>query len=274
MFHELAQADHYRVRPLFAGLPLSLVMDAVIAGNTPARLWADDPVHPETVLMWDTRHSYYLAGNPANDLFVLAAQRWVAERAAHGPFYAKIHYDDAAWEAVVPRVFAGTSLARAERVVFALKDPAIADWAERVPSGFRIARIDAPLLSGSRLTNLHRVAQEISSCWNSLTDFLAEGFGFFLIRAQGPGGAEEIVCWCTAECVSGTKLGIGIETVPAYQGRGFATLTAAAFVQHCRDAGLTPYWDAFKSNAPSLAAARKVGFEPAADYAVFLARTP
>jgi len=82
------------------------------------------------------------------------------------------------------------------------------------------------------------------------------------------------VCWCTAEYVSDRKLGIGIETLPAYQGRGFATLTAAAFVQLCCARGLMPHWDAFQSNAPSLAVARKVGFEPVAEYAVFLARTP
>ena len=70
------------------------------------------------------------------------------------------------------------------------------------------------------------------------------------------------------------KLGIGIETLPAYQGRGFATLTATAFLQYGCARGLTPYWDAFTSNAPSLAVAEKVGFVKAADYSVFLARTP
>jgi GNAT superfamily N-acetyltransferase len=272
MFDELARDDFHKVRPLFTGLPLFLVIDAVIAGNAPARLWVDDAARPATVLMWDRGHCYYLVGNPANSPFNMAAQRWVAEQVARGPFYGKILYSAAAWQAVIPLVFGSVPLVSAERVVFALKEPRVADWAERVPAGFRITPINEPLLGSSQVINLHLVTEEISGCWNSLTDFLAEGFGFCLVRAQGSANGEEVVCWCTAEYVSGKKLGIGIETLPAYQGRGFATLTAAAFVQHCLASGLTPYWDAFKSNTPSLAVAEKVGFERVAGYTVFLAR--
>src|SRR5260370_41337158 len=105
VFHEVARADFHRVRPLFTGPLLSLTIDAVIAGNTPARLWADDTARPAAVLIWDTRHGYYLVGDPTNSSFNAAAQRWVAEQVQDGPFYAKIHDHPAAWETVAPLVF-------------------------------------------------------------------------------------------------------------------------------------------------------------------------
>jgi GNAT superfamily N-acetyltransferase len=273
MLHELAWDDFRRVLPLFTGPLLSLTIDAVIAGNTPARLWADDTARPAAVLMWDTRHGYYLVGDPTISAFNAAAQRWVAEQVKHAPFYAKIHYHPAAWETTIPLVFGTVPIVSAPRVILIPRELKAANWAERVPVGFRIAPINEPLLTGSQVANRHLVAEEINSCWNSLTDFLHRGFGFCLVRTPESESPEEIVCWCTAEYVSGKKLGIGIETLPAYQGRGFATLTAAAFVQRCRARGLTPFWDVFTSNAPSLAVAERVGFEPAADYSVFLART-
>jgi GNAT acetyltransferase-like protein len=226
MFHELARADYPRVRPLFTSLPLSLAIDAVIAGNTPARLWADDAARPTTALMWDTGRCYYLAGDPTHPHFNSAVRRWVADQIVRGPLYAKVLYGSADWETAIPPIFTGVSIARAERVVCALEHRKVPDRAAQPPDGFRMAPLDEPLLRTSQLANLPLVTEEISSCWSSLAAFLANGFGFCLIRAHESGDAEEIVCWCTAEFVSGTKLGIGIETLPAYRGYGFATLTA------------------------------------------------
>src|SRR5258708_1683859 len=105
MLHELAGNDAHRVRPLFTGPLLSLTIDAVIAGNTPARLWADDLARPAAGLMWDTRHGYYLVGAPTNSSSTAATQIWVAEQVGDEPFYAKIHYHPVAWETVVPLLF-------------------------------------------------------------------------------------------------------------------------------------------------------------------------
>jgi GNAT superfamily N-acetyltransferase len=272
MFHELSPAEYHRAQPLFTGLPFSLVMDAVLAGNTTARVRVNDASHPTVALLWDTRCCYYLVGDPADPSFARDARDWVAERTRSGSFYAKIHYSSAAWESVIPFIFEGVFLVRTARTTSVLTEPKVTDWAERLPTDFRIAPINERLLSASDVTGLHRVTEEITSGWSTLGEFLAHGFGCCFVGSPGPGAREEVVCWCTAECVSDERLGIGIETLPAYQGRGFATLTAAAFVEQCRETGLTPYWDAYQSNLPSLAVAQKVGFEKAADYTVFLAR--
>jgi hypothetical protein len=153
MFHELARADYPRVRPLFTSLPLSLAIDAVIAGNTPARLWADDAARPTTALMWDTGRCYYLAGDPTHPHFNSAVRRWVADQIVRGPLYAKVLYGSADWETAIPPIFTGVSIARAERVVCALEHRKVPDRAAQPPDGFRMAPLDEPLLRTSQLAN-------------------------------------------------------------------------------------------------------------------------
>jgi GNAT superfamily N-acetyltransferase len=81
-----------------------------------------------------------------------------------------------------------------------------------------------------------------------------------------------LVGWCLAEYVDGRETGVSVETGEPYRGRGFATLTAAAFVDQCRARGMAPYWDAWRSNAPSVAVAGKVGFRELMGYTVHLGR--
>jgi RimJ/RimL family protein N-acetyltransferase len=122
------------------------------------------------------------------------------------------------------------------------------------------------LLANHRLQNVQHVIAEIESCWPSLQQFYDKGFGVTLLL-----GEEEIVCWCTAEYVSAGRCGIGIETDEAYQNRGFATLTAAAFVEDCLARQVAPHWDSWTTNVPSLAVAEKVGFRMVQEYFVYLA---
>ena len=140
----------------------------------------------------------------------------------------------------------------------------IRDWRTRLPTGFRISVIDDRLTARGMLANADDMVAEIESCWESLSAFRRSGFGFIAHDARA------IVCWCTAEFVSDGKCGIGIETIPAYGGHGFATLTASAFVEHCAERAITPYWDAWAYNLPSVAVAEKVGFEKAETYAIYV----
>ncbi|HET9898391.1 MAG TPA: hypothetical protein VFQ44_25965 [Streptosporangiaceae bacterium] len=54
-----------RARNLFSSAHLSLVIDAMIAGNSPGIAWADDAEVPRGVLIWDRAHCLYLAGENA-----------------------------------------------------------------------------------------------------------------------------------------------------------------------------------------------------------------
>lgn len=252
----LPHRDLHRVRHLFSAEHLALVIDAVIAGNSPASLWADDLATPRTVLAWDGAHCVYLVGEPGNG----DACRELFEReiAPTGRGMFKLY----ATEAAASAVFAGHALSWRERVLYRGDRLAVAGWPRGVPAGFRISAINDQFPDD--LGNFAEVAAEIGSCWNSMADFRRAGFGFCAHDSS------TIVCWCTAEYVSDGQCGIGIETVAAHRGRGFATQTASAFVEHCAERGVVPHWDAWSSNLESVAVAKKLGFRKIETYSVLV----
>ena len=118
-------------------------------------------------------------------------------------------------------------------------------------------------MSRTGLANVNRVADEIEREWPSTDAFLENGGGFCILRG------EQIVCWCTMEYVSEGKCGLGVETVEEYRRRGLATAAATVCVDHCLASGLTPHWDAWQSNAVSVAVAERVGFGKVEEYFVY-----
>jgi GNAT superfamily N-acetyltransferase len=257
-FGMIAHRDIRRIRHLVGAQHLSLVIDAVIAGNSPARAWADDPSEPRTAMVWDGAHCIYLVGGLGH----YDACRQVFERdiapAGRGIF--KLYATEEAARAVV----AGCPLDRRERVFYRGERPSVNGWQLRMPAGFRVSAIHDHRPELAMLSNFAAVTAEIGSCWTSMTAFRRAGFGFCAHDHA------TIVCWCTAEYVSDGQCGIGIETAAAYRGRGFATLTASALAEHCAQRAIMPHWDSWSGNLPSVSVAEKLGFRKIESYSVFV----
>jgi GNAT superfamily N-acetyltransferase len=254
---ELGAADVHRVRHLFDTEHLRLVMESVIAGHSPAKVWSDDTAAPGTALAWDGSHNVYIAGAVDHpDEWRRLFEVEVAST-AHGML--KVHIADAA----AAEMFGDPPWRWRQRVLYDL-----ADVADRVvgapPAGYRIGAINDRFDEFVALRNAGDVIAEIESCWPSLADFRRNGFGFC---AYDDG---QIVCWCTAEYVSASRCGIGIETVPTHRNSGFATSVASAFVEHCAVRGIVAHWDAWTSNVASVAVAKKLGFRVAEIYTVLV----
>jgi RimJ/RimL family protein N-acetyltransferase len=250
----LPRQDVHRIRHLFGAEHLVLVIEAVIAGNSPARVWVDDLAAPRAALVWDGTHNVYFAGAEHQALQDLI-DREIAP-ACQG--IAKVHAAGPAARAV----FAGHRLAPRERMFFRGFPLLGPDWSLQLSAGFEISEINERFAELGGLANFASVTAEIRSCWGSVGAFQRAGFGFCAHDAQ------TIVCWCTAEYVSAGRCGIGIETVPVYRGRGLATLTASAFVAHCAGQRVTPHWDCWSDNAASVAVAKKIGFRQVETYSV------
>ena len=267
----LERDEYERVRPL-AGQPhLNLALDAMAEGNSPALVWVDDRAQPSAAYVWDKAHCHFLVGDAHRPAFArtvreLVRQEIAPQMVAQGKAFLKVHYSSADWEEQIGAMFETAELVRRERVFYALDHFAKPDWRVSVPSGFSVRQIDAGLLATDRLRGIEILRNEIETGWHSVEDFLRTGFGFCLLREN------EIVTWCTAEYVSDGKCGVGIETAVEHMRRGFATITASAFVEHAVAKGLTPHWDSWKMNLPSVAVAHKVGFRLISEYAVFTGR--
>lgn len=272
MVEELSKAEYTRVLPLIEEAQpdyFDVIARAVIAGNSPGTVWVDDAAQPQSMLIRDKQYCYYLAGNADNTAFNaglrnLLTEQIAPEALASGTGIFKLFYSSSGWESKAKSIFEAASLTRRERSLFTLHSPKLPDRRANLPPFVTVRPIDAELLGSTDLGNLQQVTNEIHSTWASLDDFLSIGFGYCLLIG------EQIACWCTAEYVEGATTGVGIETVEEHWGRGFATLAAAAFVEHCVARGITPYWDAWKSNLASHAVAENVGFKRLRDYTIYL----
>ena len=279
--------DPPAARHLFAAGHLALVIEAVIAGSFRATLWVDDASAPRTALLWDGSHGIYLVGpvaRPAEWRDLLARE---VRPAAHGFFKADVP------DAVADAVFAGHDLRRRDRVFYAahsLAPSARSDksgWspdlsgagavegtahsagaahsasAERwTGDGLRISEVAGCLDELADLANAADLLAEIEYMWPSVDAFRRDGFGFAAHDDSTVAG------WCTAEYVSPGRCGIGIETVAAFQRRGIATATARAFLARCATNGVTPHWDAWAANLPSVAVAERIGLTLVESYHV------
>ncbi len=256
---ELPRGDLRRARHLCTAAHLSLVVDAMVAGNTPATAWTDDPETPRTLLIWDGGHCLYLAGRADRPHAVRdVVDREVLPRV---PGFLKIHTTDDA-------LFAGLGLRRRDRVLFRAPGAAPPAGPPPLPPGFRSSEIATGLATLRKLANADAMITEIESCWPTLDAFLHSGFGYAAHTA------DTIATWCTAEYVSADKCGIGIETTPPHRRRGLATHTAAAFLAHAATRGLTAHWDAWSDNIPSVAVAGRLDLEKIETYSVLAGVIP
>ena len=83
MITPLALQDYPHVRPLFHALDDHLAVAAILAGDVPAHVYADDPRHPQVALLVPWNHQrLYLAGTTENEAFNRAAAEVVAARYA------------------------------------------------------------------------------------------------------------------------------------------------------------------------------------------------
>ncbi len=81
----------------------------------------------------------------------------------------------------------------------------------------------------------------------------------------------EAVSFCYAGSVTETLWDISIDTVPAHRQKGYAGLCVAFMVRHMEARGKRPVWGAAEDNPASWRLARKLGFEPVDELALFRA---
>lgn len=261
--------DYASIRSLFQGAYLTLTVNAVLAGNSTALIWADDPAQPNTALMWDNAHILYVVGEAGNHNFnqrlgEMFSTQLLPDARKRGIDGFKIVYGNPSWENQIATVFPTLPLSHYPRVVYSLGKLTVPDWQQRLAPSYSMRPIDQAMLNDKTLGNVADLVEEIESCWPSRERFLAQGFGLCLV------GNDEIICRCTAEYVSPGKCGIGIATAEPYRRRGFATLTASAFLADCRTRGLTPYWDAWSRNVASVATAEKIGLRKIQEYRAYI----
>lgn len=255
---ELQQIDYWRVSTLFEDLSYNLVVDSVIAGNTPGRIYADDVSVPRAAWIWNRMGTMLAAGYPHNDAFNRALSTTLTEEMLpdarrRGIPSITLHYSPDAWADKLDVLLPGLGLAKTRRRFYTFGRLKV-NWREELPPDRAMRRIDEQLLQQRRLKHIESVVGWILSFWHTIEDFLRIGFGFCLL--QGP----VIASWCLTVYASGRDFELGLATVSDYRNRGYATLTAAACAEHSVNNGFIPHWHCDEENVPSIRVAEKIGF--------------
>ncbi len=101
----------------------------------------------------------------------------------------------------------------------------------------------------------------------SAEGFLRSGFGISLCRG------DEVLAEGYAPLLGRSTMEIGVMTVEAHRGNGYATRVAAHVIDRCLKTGLSVAWSCETDNPTSAAIARRLGFQNERTYPVLVYRS-
>lgn len=246
---------------LLAYTPLQYMLRAMAAGSAPAQCYADREDSPTACLILEG-HSLFAGGDAqgpaAEEAMDFLAHTLLNPERRRELGAIRIAFPDNAWKERLEAAFSDADVHAYPRMV--LRHPA----PERTP-GLEEAGLLPITADTALLENFGMIREEVESTMGSFEKFLSMGFGVALVL-------DNRVCgFCTAEYTSPGECAIGIAVEKEYRQRGYAKRMTARFLKESAQRGLTPYWECWKNNAPSVRTAEGAGFETLAEYPVLLA---
>lgn len=229
---------------------MDYVFQSMKDGYTPATFYVNDDKKP-SVSMCVQKNTCYVTGEPTDEAFTFLKDKIIKEKREEGVMFLKIIPSTDEWR----KKLSSLEINVYGRVLFQHDFKQF--YENNKLNGIDIKEINSDLLL---LKNANAVIDEVKGEWGSVESFLNNGFGFCAVKET------EIIGWCTAEFMSATACGVGIETVEEYQNQGLASSLAATFVEKCKERDLTPHWDSWKWNEASVKVAKKTGFQDKIDY--------
>ncbi len=246
---------------------------AIIEGTTEGCVFVDSPTAPSIALIIEKKANVFLAGEPTPDAIQSLAHLFSNVIIPAGETMSRpmrhLQYHPLSWSEHIPHILEQRPPVEDLRVAYSITDPArvLASVDEvsgtPVPVGSRLARADTALLN-SNLGNVEGLRSEVLGQWASLDEFCAYGFGFCLVVN------DDIAAWCLSEYHTSHACSFGVETISAYQRRGYGTTVAKAALSECVRHGFEPHWDAWKRNVPSLKTAERAGFDSKVEYPAYV----
>jgi RimJ/RimL family protein N-acetyltransferase len=130
-------------------------------------------------------------------------------------------------------------------------------WRERLPAGFEIRSIDAPLFQRCEWR------EEMAFYAGGEKNFLAQDIGLCLLHG------EEIIAEAYASALGDTLAEIGAITRQPHRGREYAPIACAYLIQLCHQRGYQAYWSCDAGHSASIRVARKLGFRREQSYTIY-----
>ncbi|HUU79623.1 MAG TPA: GNAT family N-acetyltransferase [candidate division Zixibacteria bacterium] len=260
MIYELPKKNFQIVLDLFDKHKNHPVINGVIEGNNPGKIWVDDLKKPKKSLLWaQSEEDFFLAGDSTDENFNLELNKLIKtsiknQATKKGEDSFSLILCSESWEKQIAVIFEEIDYIISYSESFELnceKFNLISDWRNRIPSEFELKPVDKKSFKsiadeGGRL---------FSKWWYSFNDFKEKGVGYILVEH------DKIISTCFACFAGANAVEIGIVTHPEYLRKGFAFITAAAFIEECLERNIDPIWHTSKINIPSQNLALKLGYE-------------
>ena len=264
--YELPPSQYHLVAPLFEEVWIDkAIIDSVIEGTEPARVFADEMRHPETVLMCCERGDYVIIGDtgqgPVRQFIKdMPSEAEVFNRERFAFFMPRIEWGDVLNEdfgGEIP-IFATRSFRYSKGAI----EP-VERWQEGgIRDDARVQRIDRDMLdqidrcvlkTGKGFTVRGQEGGEVTR--EDLAEIARDFFGFCTIVG------DEIASVASVFGLSTKYASLGIDTTVHFRRQGLATLACVALIEGCLERGLTPLWNCLASNDASGKTALKLGME-------------
>lgn len=243
---ELNKSDYSIVSPLFSFVTNSKpVIFSVIDGNLDGKIYVDDIKNPKTafVMLYDM---LFFSGqnnlkfcNESFDLLTTEVFPTMNE-----DYFDCYCLSDGLWKEM-EQIFSSKISGRPVRKTWIFKEAAFkqqhSNWRDNLPDGFNMEIMDSIFI------NKYNCDKDF---WNPT----AKRFGYSLVYD------DKIVSECTACFVGGGQAEISVETIEQHRNKGLATITCAAFIEHCISINLIPNWSCWDFRTASIALAKKLGF--------------
>lgn len=267
MIYELQPDKFPLIKELHNEMDFDLLTPTIVEGKIAGRIWVNNPEKPSTALVWDEHYSFVLLGDDSNQSFnsyleLLFAdtiipdalsrefrEGWIECAKRWGK---KIEQNE-----LLPNLFP----MHHAREHYAIHQSTGLRWAEKIPPGLSLNKIEDKILKRADLGNVKTLLDMINVRWKSVENFLRWGFGFILLQDA------TIVSYCLSLGNGNGRCDIEIETIEGHQRQGYGAIITAAFVDHALAHGYTEIgWDAFAGNVPSVQLALKLGFKKQQDH--------
>lgn len=256
-----------KVKELYASNNKKFVFDSIIEGNTPGEIYVDHIENPQLYIVYDGGNFVLYVGGEASEYEdYLKCGNYIKnnilteELKEENDEWILISYTSQLWKEVLNRSLKGLRIEKDQRTLFSCP----LEHDEEIKCKFDIQLISESMLEKKSLENIHKVIDEIEDMWGNCHTFIENGFGVCALDG------DKIIGWCTGEFFSTSACGIGIYTIEDYRNKGIAEDMARKFVAIAKERELTPHWDAWTLNKPSIKVAEKAGFNEIEEYEVMV----
>lgn len=261
-------SNFQEIRKLFSLNNKKFVFESIIEGNTPGDIYVNSLEHPELYVIFDGGNFVLYIGGVSADheeykKCVSYIRKNILTESLKEEFdeWILISYTSDIWKNILLEGFEDLRVEKGERVLYRHDIKKIDNKTlSNIP--FEIKAIDEEILNDSNLVNIEELKEELNDMWGDLQGFIKNGFGYCALDGK------KLISWCTGEFFSKDFCGIGIYTIEEERKKGVGGAVALNFVTETGKRNLTPYWDSWAKNLPSVRVAEKVGFDKIEEYEV------